>query len=210
MSMGQVEPKTADSENPNTLSSAARLFPGMQGASMLDLVADEEIAEVAQRLLENVQAQGRAADEKVRALFSTNSIFVAVIAIGSTGTVSQLTVQPSNELSVLGLVLRGLLLLSMAVSTASSVLGLLPRVDAKGEPERSLFFFGTIASLPKEQFVQEFRSLSVTNRAEQLLSQVHINSQIVQVKYKWIRRSATFLLVGVALWLLVLALTFLL
>jgi hypothetical protein len=204
--MGQID--RPSEKKFDTRSGTTTLSPEVAPHStMLDRITDEQTAEVAQHLLDNVLAQGRAADEKVRALFSTNSIFVAVIAIGTSANLAQLPVQSSGSIPLVGLILRGLLLLSLATSTAASVLGLLPRLK-NAEPDHSMFFFGHIANLSQREFIRDFKRLDVTAHTDQLLSQVHVNSQIVQLKYKWIRRSATFLLIGVGLWLLVLLVTF--
>lgn len=169
-----------------------------------ETIQDERLAEEARHLLENIHTQARAADEKVRALFTANTLFVAALVVGSSSSLTQLSSTGITPLALLDLALRGALLLSLAISLAASVLGLLPRLEIE-EPDRSLFFFGHIASLPQGKFVQDFMNLSFEQRSRQLLTQVHINAQIVGVKFKWIQRSAQFLLIAVVLWLLALA-----
>lgn len=166
-----------------------------------ETIESERVAEEARHLLENIHTQARAADEKVRALFTANTIFVAALVVGSSSSVLQLS---SGNLSLVGfidLTLRGLLLLALGISLIASVMGLLPRLEID-EPDKSLFFFGHIAGMRQSEFVDQFIGMSFNDRARQLLTQVHINSQIVQVKFRWIQRSARFLLIAVVLWLL--------
>src|SRR5262245_7635244 len=87
---------------------------------------EEHFVVEARHLLVNVQTQGRAADEKVRALFTANTIFVAALVVGSSSSLVQLSVPSLTPLNVLDLFLRGALLLALAISLGSSVLGLVP------------------------------------------------------------------------------------
>lgn len=177
------------------------LAPETRVSHAFETIESERIAEDARRLLENVHAQARAADEKVRALFTANTIFVAALVVGSSSSLIQLSSGGMTLVGIIDLVLRGLLLLALGISLVASVMGLLPRLEIE-EPDRSLFFFGHIAGMRQTEFVSQFMGMTFEERARQLLTQVHINSQIVQVKFRWIQRSARFLLTAVVLWLL--------
>lgn len=168
-------------------------------------VSDERTAEEARLLLESILAQGRGADEKVRALFTANTLFLSALVLGS--AVSRTSLVNLTALDVADLALRACLLIALAIATAFSVMGLIPRLNI-AETDRSLYFFGHIGNLSPQRFAQEFMCLSENERSGQLLPQVHANAQILQVKYVWIRRSATLLLVAVWLWLCTVSISF--
>ncbi len=144
----------------------------------------------------------------MRALFTANTIFVAALVVGSSSTFGQVSQDGITIVEIGDIALRSFLLIALAVSLASSVMGLVPRLEIE-EPDPSLFFFGHIAGISRNNFVTEFMGLSFEERARQLLTQVHVNSQIVRVKFKWIQRSSRFLLLAVALWLGALAVQYL-
>lgn len=175
--------------------------PDTHVSRAFETIESERVAEEARHLLENIHAQARAADEKVRALFTANTIFVAALVVGSSSSLLQLSSGNISLVGIIDLTLRGLLLLALGISLVASVMGLLPRLEID-EPDKSLFFFGHIAGMRQSEFVDQFIGMSFDDRARQLLTQVHINSQIVRVKFKWIQRSARFLLIAVVLWLL--------
>lgn len=80
-----------------------------------------------------------------------------------------------------------------------------PRV--KG-PERSLVFFGGIASRKVDQFSEELEKIDDESLVKDLAFQCHRNAEIAKSKYTWVRRSAAFLYSAVIPWLISILLIF--
>jgi hypothetical protein len=67
-------------------------------------------------------------------------------------------------------------------------------------PKGSLIFFGGIASRSLSEFQQAINERDVTSRQQDLINQCHRNAEIASLKYKWVRRSLAFLLIGSISW----------
>jgi hypothetical protein len=147
----------------------------------------------ARHLLDSVHAQIRAADEKVRVLFSGTALLAAALAFTNPSGGALLGPGP---VSVLIAALHILLLASVAVAVVSAILALLPRVSL-GQPDRSLYFFSDIAAVSHTDFIEEFGATSEAALLRQALSQVYVNATIVRIKHVWIRRAAVAFAVSV-------------
>jgi hypothetical protein len=62
-----------------------------------------------------------------------------------------------------------------------------PRVDG---PD-SLIFFKTVAKLEVYPYVEKFMATSEEQLLRDLLSQVHRNAQIAEIKYRWVKKAMT-------------------
>jgi hypothetical protein len=165
--------------------------------------------QLAFHLLDSVHTQIRVADEKIRALFGASALLAAAITItgNQPTTFSQL-----GNLAVphtLIALVRGMLFVAVIFSAVAAVLALLPRVTIRGRLP-SLFFFGDVAAIEHDTFLRTFSALSEDAALSQILSQVHVNSSIVRVKYRWASRAAFGFITALVLWAIVQALGFLL
>lgn len=163
---------------------------------------------MATQLLDNMQVQIRVADDKVRGLFGATALLAAAVSINTQQQFSQRLSGGWSLLTIAELVVRILLLVIVASAAASAVLALMPRVRGH-RAERSLFFFDHIADTPHDTFINEFRTLTEADAAQQILSQVHVNARIVRAKYVWAGRAATGFLMAIVLWIVVQIITFL-
>lgn len=152
----------------------------------------------AQHLLDSMQQQIRSADEKIRVLFGATALLAAALAFDGQHTLTQLRADGLTGLELTTLGARVLLLVAVAVAVAAGIVALLPRVRAQ-QVERSLVFFGHIATAAHDGFVAEVRALPADALERQLLSQVHVTARIVAIKYAWTRRAATAFMVAVGL-----------
>lgn len=80
-----------------------------------------------------------------------------------------------------------------------------PRVNG---PKDSLIFFGKVKMLSVEDFRLKMDSASESSYAEDLLRQIHVNAQIADEKYSWIRRSMSCLMFAAVPWMVVVYLIF--
>lgn len=68
---------------------------------------------------------------------------------------------------------------------------------------KSNFFFGTIAARELSSFISSVRGQGESKMLDDLLEQIHVNSQICIRKSKWYNRGNGFLIATVVLWFLV-------
>ncbi len=68
---------------------------------------------------------------------------------------------------------------------------------------KSNYFFGTIASRDLNSYIQSVRGQSDSKMLDDLLEQIHINSQICVRKSKWYNLGNGFLIATVVLWFLI-------
>jgi Pycsar effector protein len=154
-----------------------------------------EALRLAVQILDNLHAQIRATDEKIRALFAGSAIFVAALTLTGQQALSQLKFEE--------LIAYAVLLVTLGFSLISAVLALRPRLTHHPVAERSLFYFGDIHGMEPADYVRAFMGLSVEAALDQVLTQVHVNAKILQKKYLWTRRAATGFVAATVVWLAV-------
>ena len=128
--------------------------PGQRTGTM----SNAEALRLAVQILDNLHAQIRATDEKIRALFAGSAIFVAALTLTGQQVLSQLK---SKEQGTLILIAYAVLLATLAFSLISAVLALRPRLTHHPVAERSLFYFGDIYGMETADYVRAFMGLSV-------------------------------------------------
>jgi len=72
-------------------------------------------------------------------------------------------------------------------------------------PNRSMIFFGTIASNPSDDFISKFSSMNDDDYLKDVLNQCHVNSAIVSKKFRRLQIATRYLIVSSFVWLLVAA-----
>jgi hypothetical protein len=160
-------------------------------------MSNAEALRLAVQILDNLHAQIRATDEKIRALFAGSAIFVAALTLTGQQALSQL----KSEEHLIPLIAYAVLLVTLGFSLISAVLALRPRLTHHPVAERSLFYFGDIRDGAGRLCCG--RGLSVEAALDQVLTQVHVNAKIVQKKYLWTRRAATGFVAATVVWLAV-------
>lgn len=83
-----------------------------------------------------------------------------------------------------------------------AALCLLPRVTGP----KSLLFFGRIAELNNDKFIDEFRSADESNFLDDCLNQIYRNSKIACEKFSWVKAGMYWSFLSVLPWLMALAL----
>jgi len=69
-------------------------------------------------------------------------------------------------------------------------------------PNKSLLFFGTIAKMSFDDFKQKFKSISDEDYLNDLLCQIHINSEILEQKFSNIKAALTMIVLSVIPWVI--------
>ncbi len=157
---------------------------------------------LARDMLAQVLGQIHNTDEKVKGLFSANTLLAAALALSGQIIPRLSTAGSWDSLAAIKLLAAMAMIISIVTAALSAILALLPRVG-RYQKHSSLFYFRDVAALDEEQFIQEVNSLSDQDIVCQLLEQVHVNSVILCQKVKWARRSAAGIIIALVMWLLV-------
>lgn len=87
--------------------------------------------------------------------------------------------------------------LLLASSLISISIALFPRTSG---PVNSMIFFGGIQARTLERFRDEVDNFDEEKYEIDLTNQCFINAKIANIKFKWVKKSLTFLLVGSIPW----------
>jgi len=195
-------PQPASSrETPSGRYSAQHPVSVTEPGQRMGTMSHAEALRLAVQILDNLYAQIRATDEKIRALFAGSAIFVAALTLTGQQTLSQLKSEEQGTLILL--IAYAVLLATLAFSLISAILALRPRLSHHEVAERSLFYFGDIQRMEAADYVRGFMGLSEQAALDQVLTQVHVNAKVVQKKYLWTRRAATGFVAATVVWLAV-------
>ena len=98
--------------------------------------------------------------------------------------------------------LATILVVLTAVSIVASVIcaGLVVRPRTDG-PERSLFFFGRIAEMTRQDYSASLASVTDGELLNDLADQIHRNAEIASEKHSWSRRSINAAFIAGMLWI---------
>lgn len=122
--------------------------------------------------------------------FDAKSSIVIGIVIGMMGFLATILPPVTDWTSTLKGTLT-ITALSLVGSMVAIFLGQFPNVKA---PNTSLLFFGTIATMPLQTYVEKHKSTLDTEHLDDLLSQIHVNSQILSRKFATLKWALIFLL----------------
>ena len=156
----------------------------------------------------DLQAHIQNADQKVQFVLTANAFLAASVSFegrNALDRIQEMGLTTSTSMVLLG---SGAVLLGIIASTVFTVLTLVPRITI--QYPRSLFFFADAAATPVKAYVDEFLSLSGVEMYRQLIEQVHANSRIVQVKFRWARRATLALAATLFVWVFIQSIQFLL
>lgn len=87
----------------------------------------------------------------------------------------------------------------LGISIICTIMVVIPRLKT---PNDSLFFFGSISQKSMSEYKDEFLDGTTKNLLEDIVSQIHRNSQIAVKKQRLVRVGIIFLVLGLIPWLL--------
>jgi len=141
------------------------------------------------------------ADRKAQWIFSAVTLLVAAFSL----TNPILEFDSMNTVrDLFALTTTILLLLSLVVVAYCVTMTLTPRFQK--QTARSLYFFGDIQAMEREQFIHEYNALTHDDHNIALLNQIHANAGIATKKYRWARFATNWLMIALMLWGIVLVL----
>jgi len=139
------------------------------------------------------------ADSKAQLIIGVNAILSAVLvpdiaAIGS-------LLQDGNVLGTLSALLIMITAVALAVSIFYSIRATIPNVRRTQQPD-NLFFFGDIAQMREEEYLQQFFQLSPQQIKISYITQIHARAKIVKRKFALVRWGLIVLTVAFCFWVL--------
>ena len=174
---------------PQVPGTAVIISRGMGRTAMVRRMSLESNIAVCEANYERLLAFNDRFDAKVTVLLT-----LATAVLGAVGTVaSNLPMEHPLCTLCVSIACVGPLRIVLEISRGS-----VPRLytrpsELPHEPPKSLIFFGTIASLPKPEFARQVSNRSAESHLADLVSQQHINSQILSVKFGHLARAHRFM-----------------
>jgi hypothetical protein len=157
----------------------------------------KDLAAFLYSLIENLIAR---ADTKAGLILAADTVFATGLIMLSKGAIVNLldgsAAFTSRFTGLLAILTFAALLLSALFVLLVARTKLLPGKGSSG----SLFFFGRIARMSYQDFVEQFSGQSSAEWRNSLLSEVHITARLVDLKFIRIRYSIDFLIAAVLLW----------
>lgn len=130
-----------------------------------------------------------AADSRIAFIFAISTAMLGVLA----------TIAPvsSDKWSIGAAVFAALALVFNIASLLLVSFATFPRTDG---PKGSIIFFGGIAVTEREQFKQEIMKIDTEKYIDDLAKQCHVNADIANSKFTWIKRSLISLYLAIIPW----------
>ncbi len=172
-------------------------------------IHNESISEkkvvMARHLFDSLENQVQLADRKVQAIFGLNAFLVAAISLQSQQKFNEVMANGFRFNMALDLILKAVFLGCACMATWSAVKALSPRGQSKGKintAKKPMFYFGNIHTQHVQQFTKSFISLDDEGTVKELLDSSHIISGILHLKYKFLRRSTSFISAALLIWVI--------
>ena len=165
----------------------------------------EKKVDLAKHLFTSLEKQIEMADRKVQAIFGLNAFLVAAISLQSQQKFDALLRQGIDLNTIIDLTLKAIFLLCSCLATWSAVKAVSPRVHTDENlmtNKKSLFYFGSIQSQKVKDFTQSFMILNNREAVFELLESCHAISGILNIKYKFLKRSTKFISIALFTWVL--------
>ena len=137
-------------------------------------------------------------------LVVADAVLVALFTTSAPGLLTRAFGRGASGLDALAGVMTLGLLAAVGGSIFFAFLTVKPRLEPS--PRRSMFYFKHIAEKPTGQFIKDFLALSDEEALEDLLAQVHANSQIARAKFRHVALSTYAFVTALALWIVLLVL----
>lgn len=158
----------------------------------LDDLTREERLRFLRQVHDKVDEQVRYSNWKASYILTT--VGAAFVGCGAALLGPQIEGLWAKVFLVAGLVLCGL-------SGAASAMAIFPVMKRRkgDEPPSSLMFFGSIARMTTDEYLENVGQLTEERIVDELTQQIHALSVLAQEKYRWIRLSTMTLAVGLVL-----------
>jgi hypothetical protein len=167
----------------------------------LDHDQNEEVTKATILLFEHIEDQIGRADTKAQLILAADALLAGTLAALGKGAARSLL---SNTYPVLNR-LEDLFTILMFLALAGSFYYALRVINPhlRGSKRRTLMYFGQIARMSEDDFINVFGHQSLNDLQVSTLSQVHTKARIAQFKFAKVRWSVNFLIASLVFWALI-------
>jgi hypothetical protein len=166
-------------------------FPESAGVGPVPLTADQ-LLRSQETTLARLVATGTIADSRSGLIVSSNIAMLGALV----ATLPVSTLLKSGPWLWL---LVGLTALGCVASIAMAALAAFPR---PGNRPGSLVFFGSIATMPREDYFDRLRAVPQVEFARDLADQCHRVAVLAALKFRWVRRAMATMVAAAVPWLI--------
>lgn len=159
---------------------------------------EEEVTKAAFLLFEHIEGQINLADTKAQLTLAADALLAGTFAVLGKGAVSNLLSNTSPILDRLADLSTVLMFLALVCSFYYALRVINPHLQ--GSKRFTLMYFGQIAQMDEDDFIDTFRNQSLSDLKASTLAQVHTKAKIAQVKFARASRSVNFLILSLIFW----------
>ncbi len=127
----------------------------------------------------------------------TRTMFIAGISIAMLGVLSDASASIICW-SIHLYIIFGISLIALFASLILVYCSQYPKTKSKN---KSLVFFGTIAKMKADDFVESFKKMTPEKYLDDLLFQTHINAEILNKKFEYLKASLVVIIISVIPWI---------
>jgi Family of unknown function (DUF5706) len=165
---------------------------------------DREITRLASLLFEHIEGQISRADTKAELTITADGVLAAAVTSLSRESPPALVAALVDEGATLATRLQAgalvLLFVALLISILSALLVVRPSLRHRERP--TLLYFGQIARMRENEFVERFLGQSGDEALAAVLADIHTQAHIARRKYVGVAFSVSLLIVALALWVL--------
>lgn len=159
---------------------------------------EEEVTKAAFLLFEHIEAQINRADTKAQLTLAADALLAGTLASLGKGAAGSLLSNASPILDRLADLFTVLMFLALVCSFYYAIRVINPHL--RGSKRFTLMYFGQIAPMEENAFIDAFRNQSLNDLKVSTLAQVHTKARIAQIKFARARWSVNFLLIALVFW----------
>ena len=164
-------------------------------------VREEEVTKATTLLFEHIEEQIGRADTKAQLTMAADALLAGTLATLGKGVAKSLLSPTSPALDRLTDLLTILMFLALACSFFWALRVVNPHL--RGSKQFTLMYFGGIAQMNEDAFIDTFRNQSLNDLKVSTLAQVHTKARIAQIKFARVRWSVNFLIASLACWAII-------
>jgi hypothetical protein len=153
--------------------------------------------EAAYRNFDHMLHWGGNADTKALIFLTFDAVLAGALTANVRGIAEAFAGHRAAVWQGLAVVLALVFAAGFVLSVVNLLFSLFPRTTIRPYEGGDVFFFDTLTRLPVQEFIAKARALDPSAIEEQLLSQVYVNAEIVGRRFRYLRASVAFLLLGI-------------
>jgi hypothetical protein len=148
-------------------------------------------------LFMTLDTQVSLSDTKAQVILGVNAIMLTAIP-ANFGAAARIAAGSTAWIDYAVVLMTLLMLVAVIMSVLAAVNSLRPSLIAPTN-QPNMFFFGHIAQLDQQAFIDRFMAMRMSDVKANIIAQIHTRSVVVTRKYTAVRNSIRFLLLGLLL-----------